>query len=144
MPPYPFVLAGPCGDTVVVRDCSPRLAEPLVRANVLALGGAAALATHPVTAGRLAGIGVPGSVSACLGLGERFLAAVDGPGSSPERLAAALGGELVATGRALGLHRNTVTARLRQVRDRIGVDLDDPGHRLALQMACRAVQPAPE
>ncbi|MFB7570487.1 helix-turn-helix domain-containing protein [Streptomyces sp. NPDC056165] len=54
------------------------------------------------------------------------------------------GGSSTATARALGLHRNTVTARLRQVRDRLGVDLDDPGHRLALQMACRAVQPAPE
>ncbi|GHB38608.1 hypothetical protein GCM10010377_31730 [Streptomyces viridiviolaceus] len=51
------------------------------------------------------------------------------------------GGSSAATARALGLHRNTVAARLRQVRDRPGVDLDDPGHRLALQMACRAVQP---
>ncbi|MFB7733292.1 PucR family transcriptional regulator [Streptomyces sp. NPDC056112] len=53
------------------------------------------------------------------------------------------GGSSTATARALGLHRNTVAARLRQVRDRLGADLYDPGHRLALQMACRAVQPAP-
>ncbi|MFE7214696.1 DUF917 family protein [Streptomyces sp. NPDC001698] len=131
LPPYPLVLAGPCGDTVVVRDCSPRLAEPLLRANVLALGGAAALATHPVAAGRLAGIGVPGSVSACLGLGERFLAAVDGPGSSPERLAAALGGELLATGRAEeiiprhGLSPGCVTLTDRRTGAVVRVDLLD-------------------
>ncbi|MFH9574100.1 helix-turn-helix domain-containing protein [Streptomyces sp. NPDC017454] len=49
------------------------------------------------------------------------------------------GGSAAATARALGLHRNTVTARLRQVRERLGVALDDPGNRLALQMACRAL-----
>ncbi|GAA2669179.1 MULTISPECIES: PucR family transcriptional regulator [Streptomyces violaceoruber group] len=47
-------------------------------------------------------------------------------------------GGSAATARALGLHRNTVAARLRQVRERLGVPLDDPSNRLALQMACRA------
>ncbi|MFF2327325.1 MULTISPECIES: DUF917 family protein [unclassified Streptomyces] len=94
--PQPFALVGPAGDTVVVPDCTPRLAEPLVRANVLALGGAAALALHPVTAVRLAEVGVTGSLSACLDLGERFLASA---GAAPEELAAGLGGELLALGR---------------------------------------------
>ncbi|MGW0782772.1 helix-turn-helix domain-containing protein [Streptomyces sp. NPDC002913] len=49
------------------------------------------------------------------------------------------GGSATGTARALGLHRNTVSARLRQVRERLGVDLDDPSRRLALQMACRAL-----
>ncbi|WP_239105977.1 PucR family transcriptional regulator, partial [Streptomyces rubrogriseus] len=49
------------------------------------------------------------------------------------------GGSAAATARALGLHRNTVAARLRQVRERLGVPLDDPSNRLALQMACRAL-----
>ncbi|MFH8444344.1 helix-turn-helix domain-containing protein [Streptomyces sp. NPDC018026] len=53
-------------------------------------------------------------------------------GRAPHRPAA-------ATVRALGLHRNTVAARLRQVRGRLGVPLDDPSNRLALQMACRAM-----
>ncbi|WP_238698034.1 helix-turn-helix domain-containing protein [Streptomyces sp. E5N91] len=47
-------------------------------------------------------------------------------------------GGSAATARALGLHRNTVAARLRQVRERLGVPLDDPSNRLALQMVCRA------
>ncbi|MFD8900335.1 helix-turn-helix domain-containing protein [Streptomyces ardesiacus] len=49
------------------------------------------------------------------------------------------GGSAAATARALGLHRNTVAARVRQVRERLGVPLDDPSNRLALQMACRAL-----
>ncbi|MGW1816680.1 S-methyl thiohydantoin desulfurase domain-containing protein [Streptomyces sp. NPDC002125] len=98
--PQPLVLVGPGGDTVVVPRCSPRLAEPLLRANVLALGGAAAMAVHPVEAGRLARIGVGGSVSACLELGGRFRAAVEDPGLTPQGLAAALGGDLLAAGRA--------------------------------------------
>lgn len=52
------------------------------------------------------------------------------------------GGSSAGTARALGLHRNTVAARLHQVRDRLGVDLDDPSNRLALQMACRALTSA--
>ncbi|MFE7357004.1 PucR family transcriptional regulator [Streptomyces sp. NPDC057543] len=53
------------------------------------------------------------------------------------------GGSAAATARVLGLHRNTVASRLRQARDRLGVDLDDPSRRLALQKACRTLDPQP-
>ncbi|MFI9629451.1 helix-turn-helix domain-containing protein [Streptomyces sp. NPDC052042] len=49
------------------------------------------------------------------------------------------GGSVVLTAQALSVHRNTVTARVQQVRERLGVDLDDPSQRLALQVACRAL-----
>ena len=49
------------------------------------------------------------------------------------------GGSAVLTAQALGVHRNTVTTRVQQIRDRLGVDLDDPSQRLALQVACRAL-----
>jgi hypothetical protein len=49
------------------------------------------------------------------------------------------GGSVVLTAQALGVHRNTVTTRVQQVRERLGVDLDDPSQRLALQVACRAL-----
>lgn len=49
------------------------------------------------------------------------------------------GGSSVAAAHTLGVHRNTVGARVRQIRERLGVDLDDPSQRLALQMACRAL-----
>lgn len=49
------------------------------------------------------------------------------------------GGSVVLTAQTLGVHRNTVTIRVQQVRERLGVDLDDPSQRLALQVACRAL-----
>ncbi|HEX5533745.1 MAG TPA: helix-turn-helix domain-containing protein [Actinomycetales bacterium] len=49
------------------------------------------------------------------------------------------GGSIVLTAQALGVHRNTVSTRVLQIRDRLGVDLDDPSQRLALQVACRAL-----
>lgn len=50
------------------------------------------------------------------------------------------GGSIVVTAQVLGVHRNTVTTRIRQIRERLNVDLDSPSHRLALQVACRALQ----
>ncbi|SRR6266568_5070162 len=47
-------------------------------------------------------------------------------------------GSIVRTAEALHLHRNAVTYRLRRITDLLGVDLDDPDQRLALQLACRA------
>jgi DNA-binding PucR family transcriptional regulator len=47
-------------------------------------------------------------------------------------------GSLVRAAERLHLHRNAVGYRLRQIRERIGADLDDPDQRLALQLACRA------
>ena len=49
------------------------------------------------------------------------------------------GGSVVVAAQTLGVHRNTVTARLGQIRERLGIDLDDPNQRLALQVACRAL-----
>jgi hypothetical protein len=49
------------------------------------------------------------------------------------------GGSMALTAQALGVHRNTVTTRIQQIRQRLGVDLDDPSQRLALQLACRAL-----
>jgi sugar diacid utilization regulator len=47
-------------------------------------------------------------------------------------------GSIVRCADRLHLHRNAVAYRLRGIRDRLGVDLDDPDKRLALQLACRA------
>ncbi|MFC7456271.1 PucR family transcriptional regulator [Brachybacterium sp. GCM10030267] len=46
---------------------------------------------------------------------------------------------IAATAAALGLHRNTVTSRMRRIESLIGADLHDPSSRLALHLACRAV-----
>lgn len=46
---------------------------------------------------------------------------------------------LAATAAALGVHRNTVAARMQRVQEILGVDMHDSGVRLALHLACRAV-----
>lgn len=48
---------------------------------------------------------------------------------------------IAATAAALGLHRNTVMVRIRRVQELLGIDMTDPEARLALHLACRAVQP---
>lgn len=46
---------------------------------------------------------------------------------------------IAATADALGVHRNTVTGRIQRIQEILGVDMHDPGVRLALHLACRAV-----
>lgn len=60
-----------------------------------------------------------------------------------ETLSAYLDNEsgIAATASALGLHRNTVMVRIRRVQELLGIDMTDPEARLALHLACRAVQP---
>src|SRR5215472_626106 len=47
-------------------------------------------------------------------------------------------GSVGRTAQRLHLHRNAVTYRMRRITSLLGVDLDDPDQRLALQLACRA------
>ena len=47
-------------------------------------------------------------------------------------------GSITRTAVRLHLHRNAVTYRMRRITSLLGVDLDDPDQRLALQLACRA------
>jgi sugar diacid utilization regulator len=47
-------------------------------------------------------------------------------------------GSIGRTAKRLHLHRNAVTYRMRRITALLGVDLEDPDQRLALQLACRA------
>jgi sugar diacid utilization regulator len=47
-------------------------------------------------------------------------------------------GSIQRTAQRLHLHRNAVSYRMRRITGLLGVDLDDPDQRLALQLACRA------
>jgi len=51
-------------------------------------------------------------------------------------------GSLARAGAVLHLHPNAVAHRMKRIRALVPVDLDDPGQRLALQIACRAWTPA--
>ncbi|MCU1664148.1 MAG: hypothetical protein QOI36_3233 [Pseudonocardiales bacterium] len=46
---------------------------------------------------------------------------------------------LTETAAVLGVHRNTVTARVSRAQELLGVELTDPDERLALHLACRSV-----
>jgi hypothetical protein len=46
---------------------------------------------------------------------------------------------LTETAAVLGVHRNTVAARIGRIRELLAVDLADPDERLALHLACRSV-----
>lgn len=94
-PACPFAVVGPAGDTVLVPSCAARAVDPLVRANLAAMGGTAALAVHPVTARTLRGSGIPGTLTACLRLGERYLAA---RGAPAQELSARIGARLLCAG----------------------------------------------
>lgn len=61
------------------------------------------------------------------------------PGDLIATLAAYLdsGGSAADTAAVLGVHRNTVAARLRRVEELLTVDLTNPDDRLALHLACR-------
>jgi sugar diacid utilization regulator len=47
-------------------------------------------------------------------------------------------GSIGRTAQRLHLHRNAVSYRMRRITSLLGVDLEDPDQRLALQLACRA------
>ncbi|MDQ4502307.1 helix-turn-helix domain-containing protein [Sinomonas sp. ASV322] len=47
---------------------------------------------------------------------------------------------IAATAAALGLHRNTVAARVHRIEELLGIDMASPEARLALHLACRAVK----
>ena len=67
---------------------------------------------------------------------------IDQAGELLETLEAFLDASCSTTGAAhrLGVHRNTVSNRVRRVTDVLGIGLDDPETRLSLQLACRVLR----
>jgi hypothetical protein len=65
----------------------------------------------------------------------------DQPGDLLATLTAYLDAEssLTETAAVLGVHRNTVAARMARAQELLGVELTDPDERLALHLACRSV-----
>jgi DNA-binding PucR family transcriptional regulator len=65
----------------------------------------------------------------------------DQPGDLLATLTAYLDAEssLTESAAVLGVHRNTVAARIAKAQELLGVELTDPDERLALHLACRSV-----
>jgi hypothetical protein len=65
----------------------------------------------------------------------------DQPGDLVATLSAYLNAEssVSDTAAVLGVHRNTVSARVSRALELLGIDLSDPDERMAVQLACRTV-----
>jgi purine catabolism regulator len=66
---------------------------------------------------------------------------VDQPGGLLDTLSVFLDCEssVADTAAVLGVHRNTVTARVTRIQELLGVNLSAPDERLALHLACRTL-----
>jgi uncharacterized protein len=96
--PTPLVVQGPTGESVLIDvDFGPR-ADRLLRGNVDTLGGWAALASYPTTAGALRRASLPGTVSRLINVGRLLLDSHD-PDLLVSRLAAVTGSWRLARGR---------------------------------------------
>jgi len=84
--PTPLVALGPTGESVLVEVPSGPRADRVLRGNVDTLGGWAALAAYPATAGVLRRAALPGTVSRILNVGRILLEPAD-----PEQLVARIG-----------------------------------------------------
>ncbi|MCU1605064.1 MAG: hypothetical protein JWP46_1529 [Modestobacter sp.] len=100
--PTPLVAHGPTGESVLIEVQIGSRADRLLRANVDTLGGWAALAAYPTTAGLLRRAALPGTVSRLLNVG-RLLLERPTPDVLLTRLAAIIGCGRIGRGRIVEL-----------------------------------------
>lgn len=75
--PSPLAVSGPTGETVVIDAPSAARAEVLLRSAVDLVGGWAAAASYPCTAGELRSCAIPGTVSRLINVGRVLLDSID-------------------------------------------------------------------
>ncbi|WP_432974557.1 DUF917 domain-containing protein [Dactylosporangium sp. CA-233914] len=102
--PTPLVAFGPTGESVLVESPEGRRADRLLRANVDPLGGWAALAAYPTTAGILRRAALPGTVSRITNVGRVLLQRTD-PDLLISRLSAVTGCRRLGRGRIVDLEQ---------------------------------------
>ena len=102
VPVSPFVAQGPTGESVMVHTLAGRRADRLLRGNVDVLGGWAALAAYPTTAGVLRRAALPGTVSRLVNVGRVLLKSTD-TDQLLVRLAAIIGCRRIGRGRIVEL-----------------------------------------
>ena len=100
--PTPLVAWGPTGESVLVDAPASARADRLLRANVDTLGGWAALASYPTTAGVLRRAALPGTVSRLVNVGRLLMERTD-PDLLVQRLAVVTGCRRIGRGRIVEL-----------------------------------------
>jgi DUF917 family protein len=104
--PTPLVALGPTGESVLVETPAGPRADRLLRASVDTLGGWAALAAYPTTAGVLRRAALPGTVSRIANVGRLLLERTD-PDILISRLSAITGCRRLGRGRIVELEHLT-------------------------------------
>ena len=102
VPVSPLVAYGPTGESVLVRTTDGPRADRLLRGSVDALGGWAALAAYPTTAGVLRRAALPGTVSRLINVGRILLQYAESD-QLLVRLAAVVGARRIGRGRIVEL-----------------------------------------
>jgi uncharacterized protein len=100
--PTPLAAVGPTGESVLVEVPDGPRADRMLRANVDTVGGWAALAAYPTTAGVLRRAALPGTVSRIANVGRLLLDSTD-PDLLVTRLGAITGCRRPARGRIVEL-----------------------------------------
>jgi len=102
IPITPLVAHGPTGESVLIQTPAGPRADRLLRGSVDALGGWAALAAYPTTAGELRRAALPGTMSRLINVGRVLLCGAD-PDRLLVRLAAIIGCRRIGRGRIVEL-----------------------------------------
>jgi len=102
LPVAPLAAHGPTGESVLIEVLAGPRADRLLRANVDTLGGWAALAAYPTTAGQLRRAAIPGTLSRLINVG-RLLLERAAPDLLVTRLAAITGCARLGRGRIVEL-----------------------------------------
>lgn len=100
--PTPLAAWGPTGENVLIEVASGPRADRLLRGNVDILGGWAALAAYPTSAGELGRAAMPGTVSRLIDVGRLLLERTD-PEVLLQRLGALTGCHRLWRGRIVEL-----------------------------------------
>jgi hypothetical protein len=100
--PTPLVVRGPTGESVTIKVHAAARADALLRSNVDTLGGWAALASYPCTAGDLRLAALPSTVSRLVNVGRLLLETTDAE-VLVTRLAAVTGCQRIGRGRIVEL-----------------------------------------
>ena len=102
VPVTPLVAHGPTGESVLVQTRDGPRADRLLRGSVDALGGWAAVAAYPTTAGVLRRAALPGTVSRLINVGRVLLQYAESD-QLLVRLAAVVGARRIGRGRIVEL-----------------------------------------